>query len=78
VAELDPVRLLEAQHLGCESISLKEGLSQCQIIVTATGTEVVLKEEHLHMLKPGAILFNAGQLNREIDIEWLASSHIGA
>ncbi len=43
VTDLDPVRLLEAHHLGCESVSLEEGLSQCQIIVTATGTEGVLK-----------------------------------
>jgi adenosylhomocysteinase len=71
VADLDPVRLLEAHHLGCESVSLEEGLSQCQIIVTATGTEGVLKEEHLRMVKPGAILFNAGHSNREIDIDWL-------
>ena len=71
VADLDPVRLLEAHHLGCESVSLEEGLSRCQIIVTATGTEGVLKEEHLRMVKPGAILFNAGHSNREIDIEWL-------
>ncbi len=71
VADLDPVRLLEAHHLGCESVSLENGLTSCQIIVTATGTEGVLQEEQFRKLKPGAILFNAGHSNREMDIDWL-------
>ena len=70
-ADLDPVRLLEAQHLGCETVSLDEGLARCNIIVTATGVEGVLREEHLCQVKPGAVLFNAGHSNREIDIDWL-------
>ena len=71
VADLDPVRLLEACHLGCETVSLDEGLGRCHIIVTATGVEGVLREELLCHVKPGAILFNAGHSNREIDIDWL-------
>ena len=72
VADLDPVRLLEAQHIGCEAVSLDEGIDRCHIIVTATGIEGVLCEEHLSRVKPGTILFNAGHSNREIDIEWLS------
>lgn len=71
VTDLDPVRLLEARHHGCETVGLEEGLARCQIIVTATGVERVLREEHLGQVKPGAILFNAGHSNREIDIDWL-------
>lgn len=71
VSDLDPVRLLEARHHGCETISLEEGLARCHIIVTATGVEGVLREEQLCQVRPGAILFNAGHSNREIDIEWL-------
>ena len=71
VADLDPVRLLEARHLGCETVSLEEGISHCQIIVTATGVEGVLREEQLCRVRPGAILFNAGHSNHEIDIDWL-------
>ena len=72
VADLDPVRLLEASHLGCEAVSLDEGLGRCHIIVTATGVEGVLREEQLCRVRPGAILFNAGHSNREIDIDWLS------
>jgi adenosylhomocysteinase len=71
VADVDPVRLLEALHLGCETVSLDEGLARYQVIVTATGVERVVREEHLGRLRPGAILFNAGHSNREIDIDWL-------
>jgi len=71
VTDLDPVRLLEARHLGCDIVSLDEGIGCCQIIVTATGVEGVLSEEHLRQVKPGTILFNAGHSNREIDIDWL-------
>lgn len=71
VADLDAVRLLEARHHGCEIVELNEGLSRCEIVVTATGTERVLTEKLLCRVQPGAILFNAGHSNREIDIDWL-------
>ena len=71
VADLDPVRLLEARHLGCETVSPQEGVGHCGVIVTATGVEGALGEELLRQVKPGAILFNAGHSNREIDIDWL-------
>lgn len=71
VADVDPLRLLEAAHLGCEAISIEDGLGRCEIIVTATGVEGVLGKEQLARVRPGAILFNAGHSNREIDIDWL-------
>jgi adenosylhomocysteinase len=71
VTDIDPVRLLEVGHLGCEAVTLEEGLGRCQIIVTATGTDGVLRKEHLRRVNPGTILFNAGHSNQEIDIKWL-------
>ena len=71
VTDLDPVRMIEACHHGCEAVCLEEGLARCQIIVTATGVEGVLGEKQLRQVKPGAMLFNAGHSNREIDIDWL-------
>lgn len=71
VADLNPLRLLEARYHGCETVTLEEGLARCQIIVTATGIEGVLRAEQLHLVRPGAILLNAGHSNREIDIDWL-------
>ena len=71
VAELDPVRALEAQQLGLRTVSLEEGLASCSIVVTATGHEGVLGPEQLARTRPGAILVNVGHGNREIDVDWL-------
>jgi adenosylhomocysteinase len=71
VADLDPVKLIEASHHGHLPVTLDEGLARCQIVVTATGFEGVLSGAQLSRARDGAILFNAGHSNREIDIEWL-------
>jgi adenosylhomocysteinase len=71
VTDLDPVRLLEARHLGCETVGLEEGVNRSNVIVTATGVENVLRKEQLNQMKPGTIVFNAGHSNHEIDIDWL-------
>jgi adenosylhomocysteinase len=71
VADLDPVRLIEARHHGCEPVSLEEGLRACQIVVTATGAEGVLRAPQLRRVQPGAVVCNAGHSNGEIDIDWL-------
>lgn len=71
VVDVDPVRLLEARYHGCETMDLASGLSQAHIVVTATGREGVLAEDAFGHLRSGAILFNAGHSNREIDIDFL-------
>lgn len=71
VAELDPVRALEALHHGCRVVPLDEGLAACSIVMTATGREGVIGPEQLRRVRPGAILANVGHSNREIDVAWL-------
>jgi adenosylhomocysteinase len=71
VAELDPVRALEAQHHGCRDVPLEEGLANASIVVTATGIEGVLGPDQLARLRPGTMLANVGHSNREIDVGWL-------
>ena len=73
VADLDPVRMVEARHHGNQPLPLEDGLARCQIIVTATGAVGVLGEHNLERIIPGAILLNAGHTNREIDTSWLNS-----
>lgn len=73
VAELDPVRRLEAMHFGCEVVPLPEGLARAEIAVTATGLDGILTAEHLTALPPGAIVFNVGHSNREIDVDGMLS-----
>jgi len=71
VAELDPVRALEALHHGCRVVPLDDGLASCSIVVTATGREGVLGPAELRRVRPGTILANVGHSNREIDVAWL-------
>lgn len=71
VADVDPVRLLEAQQHGLQAVSLEEGLETCGIVVTATGHDGVIGPDQLRMARPGAIFANVGHGNREIDVDWL-------
>ena len=73
VMDLDAVRLIEAQHKGYIPVSMEEGLARCEIVVTATGVDGVVGEEHLQQARLGTIFLNAGHSNREIDIDWLYS-----
>ena len=71
VAERDPVRQLEAVHFGCRTLPLAEALAGAAVIVTATGRDGVLGEAELGLCRDGAVLFNVGHSNREIDVDWL-------
>jgi adenosylhomocysteinase len=71
VVDPDPVRRLEAQHLGCQPVALQDGLNRCSIVVTATGHSGIVGAEALSGIRDGAIIFNVGHGNREIDVDWL-------
>jgi len=71
VAERDPVRQLEAVHFGCRTLPLAEALVEADVIVTATGRDGVLGQAELGLCRDGAVVFNVGHSNREIDIDWL-------
>jgi adenosylhomocysteinase len=71
VAERDPVRQLEALHFGCRVASLTTALAEAEVIVTATGRNGVLGQAELTLCRDGAVVFNVGHSNREIDVDWL-------
>lgn len=71
VADLDSVRLVEAQHHGCIPVNLFEGIKRCNIVVTSTGRDGVIGEKLLRSAKPNTIFLNAGHSDREIDVDWL-------
>jgi adenosylhomocysteinase len=41
------------------------------VIATATGRDGVLGEAELKLCRDGAVVFNVGHSNREIDVDWL-------
>ena len=71
VVDLDPVRLVQAQHDGCRVASLDDAVRIASVIVTATGIDGVLGSDRLSSVADGVILVNVGHSDREIDVEWL-------
>ena len=71
VVDLDPVRLLQAQHLGCRVADFDDAVRRASVVVTATGFDGVIGAEQIERLPDGAILVNVGHSHREIDVEWL-------
>ncbi|MFN8380107.1 MAG: adenosylhomocysteinase [Anaerolineae bacterium] len=71
VADVDSVRLVEAQHHGCIPVPITDGIMRCSIVVTATGRDGVIGESHLKSARSGTLFFNAGHSSREIDTDWL-------
>jgi adenosylhomocysteinase len=71
VVDLDPVRLVQAQHDGCRVAEMAAALRSASVIVTATGFDGVLGEQQLSQVADGAILVNVGHGDREIDVDWL-------
>jgi adenosylhomocysteinase len=71
IIEVDPVKALEAFMDGHEVGPVAETLPLADFVVTATGGMRAVASQHFPMLKPGAILANAGHHDLEIDVESL-------
>lgn len=71
VVDLDPVRLVRAQHHGCRVADFDHAVRGASVIVTATGFDGVIGAAQVESLADGAILMNVGHSNREIDVDWL-------
>ncbi|MBI2358985.1 MAG: adenosylhomocysteinase [Deltaproteobacteria bacterium] len=71
VTEVDPIRALEAAMDGFAVMSMKEAAKVGDLFITLTGDMHVIGEEHLKLLKHGAILCNSGHFDIEIDLKAL-------
>jgi adenosylhomocysteinase len=71
VVDLDPVRLVQAQHHGCRVDDFDHAVRGASVVVTATGFDGVIGAEQIERLDDGTILMNVGHSNREIDVDWL-------
>ncbi|MBI2088230.1 MAG: adenosylhomocysteinase [Deltaproteobacteria bacterium] len=71
VTEVDPIRALEAAMDGFEVMSMKEAAKVGDLFITLTGDMHVIGEQHLKLLKDGAILCNSGHFDVEIDLKAL-------
>jgi adenosylhomocysteinase len=68
VAEVEPVRALEAAMDGFQVVPLIEAVRVGDILITVTGDKNVIDQTHLEAMKDGAILANSGHFNVEINI----------
>ncbi|MHC1604947.1 MAG: adenosylhomocysteinase [Candidatus Methanofastidiosia archaeon] len=71
VAEVNPIRAIEAHMDGFEVMKMEQACSIGDIFVTATGCKNVIVKRHFEKMKSGAILANAGHFNVEIDVSGL-------
>jgi adenosylhomocysteinase len=71
VAEVDPLRALEARMAGYEVMPALIAAERGDIFVTVTGSRRVLHGEHFERMKDGALLANAGHFDVEIDLDEL-------
>ncbi len=68
VAEVDPLRALEANMDGYQVMPIGEAAGIGDIFITLTGDINVIRKEHFLKMKDGAIAANSGHFNVEIDI----------
>ena len=71
VTEVDPIRALEALMDGYEVMPMLEAAKEGDVFITATGNKNVIDAEHFKVMKPGAILANAGHFDVEINVKAL-------
>jgi len=71
VAEVSPLRALEAAMDGYQVMSLDEAAPRGDLFCTLTGDIAVLRKEHFQKMKDGAVVCNSGHFNVEIAIDEL-------
>ncbi|MGB9959004.1 MAG: adenosylhomocysteinase [Candidatus Bathyarchaeales archaeon] len=69
ITEVNPLRALEAVMDGFRVMPIDEAAAIGDIFVTTTGDINVIRAEHMHKMKDGAILANSGHFNVEINIK---------
>ncbi len=71
VTEVDSLRALEAVMDEFWVVRMREAARTGDVFITATGDRSVIREEHIMLMKDGAILCNTGHFNVEVDISGL-------
>jgi len=67
VAEVDPIRAIEAKFDGFDVMRTKDAVAQADIVLTVTGCKHAISEEHIKVMKDGCVLGNVGHFDNEID-----------
>lgn len=76
VTEVDPLPALEAVMDGFRVMPMARAAVEGDIFVTLTGDINVIDQDHIDVMKDGAIIANSGHFNVEINIPYLEQSSI--
>lgn len=71
VTEVDPIRALEAAMDGFEVMKMRDAAKIGDLFITLTGDMHVIGEDHLKVMKNGAVICNSGHFDIEIDLKAL-------
>ncbi len=74
VTEIDPINALQALMDGFDVVTVEQGISEADIVITATGNFDIILLEHMKAMKNQAILGNIGHFDNEIDMAALEKS----
>jgi adenosylhomocysteinase len=74
VVDRDPVKRLQAMLDGFLVPERDDALRTADVVITVTGAEGVVTAADAALLRPGAILANAGHFPRELDAAGLAAA----
>jgi len=77
VAEVDPIRALEAVMDGNQVLPMAEAAPLGDIFVTVTGNRDAITIEHFMAMKSGAIVCNSGHFDVELDVAALRKRATG-
>ncbi len=77
VAEVDPLRALEATMDGYRVMPLVDAAGLSDFMITVTGDKHAIDKQHMEVMKDGCVLANAGHFNVEINIPALESMSSG-
>jgi adenosylhomocysteinase len=67
ITEVSPVVALEAAMEGYQVMPIRDAARVGDVFITVTGDTSVISEEHLGLMKDGAVLANSGHFDVEID-----------
>lgn len=78
VTEVDPIKANEALMDGYDVMPMAEAVKRADVIVTVTGCNCVVGDEHIDHLKDGVILANAGHFDVEVSKPALRSHAVSS
>ena len=76
VTEIDPFKALDATMNGYRVMTMADAAPLGDIFVSVTGCKDVITPAHYAVMKPNALLSNAGHFDCEVDVKWLEDNAV--